>query len=300
MAASSSQSSLQQPLRGKICLVTGASSGIGKATARGLASLGAKVIMVCRNHERGERALLELQLALGGAKLYLLCADLSSQREVRRLAEEVRKNFDALHVLVNNAGVYCQSRQVSADGIERTLAVNHLAPFLLTRLLLDLLRASAPARIVNVGSAAYRQGRIRLDDLNLQREYRPFTAYAQSKLALLLSSLELAERLQGSGVTVNCLHPGFTATEIYRDLHPALRFLLGLMGRSPERSARSSLHLAASHRVEGVSGKFFIGERPAVVARHAQDAALRRELWELSEALTREAQPPAGPPARPG
>ena len=289
MAAPSSEPSIQQPLRGKVCAVTGASSGIGKATARELARLGARVIMICRNRERGERALLELQLALGGAKLYLLSADLSSQREVRRLAEEVRKNFDALHVLVNNAGVYCQSRQVTSDGIERTLAVNHLAPFLLTRLLLDLLRASSPARVVNVGSATYRRGRIRLDDLNLERQYRPYAAYAQSKLALLLSSLELAGRLQGSGVTVNCLHPGFTATEIFRDLPPALRFLLGLLGRSPDRSARSSVFLASSHRVEGVSGRFFIGERPSVLARHAQDPELRRELWELSEALTREA-----------
>jgi NAD(P)-dependent dehydrogenase (short-subunit alcohol dehydrogenase family) len=277
-----------RPLAGKVCLVTGASSGIGKVTARELSRLGAKVILVCRSRERGERALLELNLALGSPRLHLLVADLSSQREVRRLAEEVRKNFETLHVLVNNAGVNCQERQLTADGIERTLAVNHLAPFLLSRLLSDLLSKSAPARIVNVGSAAYRHGRIDLEDPNLERRYRPFAAYARSKLALLLASLEMAERLRGRGVSVNCLHPGLAATEIFRDHPPALRFVFSLIGRSPERAARSSLFLAASHRVEGVTGKFFIGGRPAALARHAQDPELRRELWELSETLIRE------------
>ena len=271
-----------------MCLVTGASTGIGKVTARELSRLGARVILVCRDRERGQRALLELNLSLGSARLHLLVADLSSQREVRRLAEEVRKNFEALHVLVNNAGVYCQRRQLTVDGIERDLAVNHLAPFLLSRLLADLLAASAPARIVNVGSATYRRGRIDLDDPNLERGYRPFAAYARSKMALLLAGLELAERLRGKGVTVNTVHPGFTATEIFREHPPALRLLFGLVGRSPERAARAGVFLASSHKVEGVTGRFFIGERPVALARHAQDPALRRELWELSETLTRE------------
>jgi retinol dehydrogenase-14 len=274
-------------LRGKTCLVTGASSGIGKATARELARLGAKVIMVCRDRDRGERALLELQLALGAGKLYLLVADLSSQREIRRLAGEVRKNFDALHVLVNNAGTFCTTRQLTEDGIEKTLAVNHLAPFLLTQLLLDRLRAGAPARVINVGSAAYRQGRIRLDDLNLERKYSSFAAYARSKLALLLQSLELADRLDGSGVTVNCLHPGLAATEIFRDHAPFWRFVLRPFSANPGRAARTSVFLASDPGVESVTGRFFIGRRPAVLTRHAQDAALRKELWELSEALTR-------------
>jgi NAD(P)-dependent dehydrogenase (short-subunit alcohol dehydrogenase family) len=277
-----------RPLAGKVCLVTGASSGIGKVTARELSRLGAKVILVCRSRERGERALLELNLVLGSPRLHLLVADLSSQREVRRLAEEVRKNFETLHVLVNNAGVNCRERQLTCDGIERMLAVNHLAPFLLSRLLADLLSKSAPARIVNVGSSAYRHGRIDLEDPNLERRYRPFAAYARSKLALLLASLEMAERLRGRGVSVNCLHPGLAATEIFRDHPPALRFLFSVIGKSPERAARSSLFLAASRQVEGVTGKFFIGGRPAALARHAQDPELRRELWELSETLIRE------------
>jgi NAD(P)-dependent dehydrogenase (short-subunit alcohol dehydrogenase family) len=276
------------PLAGKLCLVTGASSGIGKVTARELARLGARVILVCRSRERGERALLELNLALGSARLHLLVADLSSQREVRRLAEEVQKNFEALHVLVNNAGVYCLQRQLTADGIERMLAVNHLAPFLLSRLLTDLLSRSAPARIVNVGSAAYRHGRIDLEDPNLERRFRPYAAYARSKLALLLAGLEQAERLSGRGVSVNCVHPGLAATEIFRGHPPVLRLLFGLIGKSPERAARASLHAASSTLVEGMTGRFFIGERPVALARHAQDPALRRELWELSEALIRE------------
>jgi NAD(P)-dependent dehydrogenase (short-subunit alcohol dehydrogenase family) len=278
----------QSPLAGKVCLVTGASTGIGKVTARELARLGARVILVCRDRERGERALLELNLSLGSARLHLLVADLSSQREVRRLAEEVGKNFEALHVLVNNAGVYCRERQLTVDGIERTLAVNHLAPFLLSRLLADRLRRNAPARIVNVGSAAYRQGHIDLDDPNLERGYRPYAAYSRSKLALLLAGLELAERLKGSGVSVNCLHPEFAATEIFRDLPPAARFLFGIAGKSPERAAHASVFLASSPRMEGVTGKFFIGERPVALTRHALDPALRRELWELSETLIRE------------
>jgi len=278
-----------RPLAGKVCLVTGASSGIGKVTARELARLGAKVILVCRSRERGERALLELNLALGSPRLHLLVADLSSQREVRRLAEEVRKNFETLHVLVNNAGINCRQRQLTCDGIERTLAVNHLAPFLLSRLLAELLAKNAPARIVNVGSAAYRYGRIDLEDPNLEKRYSPFAAYARSKLALLLASMELAERLQASRVSVNCLHPGLAATEIFRDHPPALRFLFSVIGKSPERAARTSLFLAASPQVEGVTGRFFIGGRPAALARHAEDPELRRELWELSETLTREA-----------
>jgi NAD(P)-dependent dehydrogenase (short-subunit alcohol dehydrogenase family) len=277
-----------RPLAGRVCLVTGASSGIGKVTARELARLGARVVLVCRSREGGERALLELNLALGNPRLHLLVADLSSQREVRRLAEEVRRNFETLHVLVNNAGINCRARQLTTDGIERTLAVNHLAPFLLSRLLADLLSKNAPARIVNVGSAAYRYGRIDLEDPNLEKRYSPFAAYARSKLALLLASLEMAERLRGKGVSVNCLHPGLAATEIFRDHPPALRLFFGLIGRSPERAARSSIFLASSPIVEGMTGKFFIGERPAALARHAQDPQLRRELWELSETLTRE------------
>jgi NAD(P)-dependent dehydrogenase (short-subunit alcohol dehydrogenase family) len=275
------------PLRGKTCLVTGASSGIGKATARELARLGARVIMVCRDRDRGERALLELQLALGAGNLYLLVGDLSSQREIRRLADEVRKSFAALHVLINNAGLICTTRQLTEDGIEKTLAVNHLAPFLLTRLLLDLLKAGAPARVINVGSAVYRQGRICLEDLNLEKRYSSFAAYARSKLALLLQSLELADRLDGSGVTVNCLHPGLAATEIFREYAPFWRFVFRFFSVSPRRAARTSVFLASDPAVEGVTGRFFIGRRPAALARHAQDAALRNELWEISEALTR-------------
>lgn len=278
--------SLRQPLRGRVCIVTGASAGIGKVTARELARLGARVVMVCRSRERGERALLELQLALGSGHLYLMTADLASQRDIRRLAEEVRRNFEAVHVLINNAGTFCLKRELTADGIEKTLAVNHLAPFLLSRLLLDVLKKGAPARIVNVGSAAYRRGRLRLDDINLETQYGSFAAYARSKLALLLASVELAGRVDPRQVTVNCLHPGFAATEIFRDYPPALRFLFSVLGKSPERAARSSLFLSADPALTGVTGRFFIGRRPAALARHAQDEVARRELWELSETLT--------------
>ena len=191
-------------MAGRTCLVTGATSGIGKATAAGLARLGADLVLVARDRAKGEATVAELQAATGNPRIELLVADLASQASIRQLAEEYRRGHDRLHVLVNNAGGYWATRHTTVDGLELTFAVNHLAYFLLTNLLLDLLRASAPARIVNVTSGAQAVGGIHFDDLQFERRYRGQAAYNQSKLANVLFTYELARRLEGSGVTVNC------------------------------------------------------------------------------------------------
>jgi NAD(P)-dependent dehydrogenase (short-subunit alcohol dehydrogenase family) len=199
-------------MQGKICLVTGANSGIGKATVMGLARQGATVIMVSRNAAKGEAARDELRAKSGNSAIDLLLADLSSQQSIRQLAENFKQRYTQLHVLINNAGGYYMKRQESPDGLEMTLAVNYLAPFLLTNLLLDTLKASAPARIINVSSTAQASNFIDMDDLQATKHYSGGRAYGQSKLAEVLFTYELARRLQGTGVTANCLHPGFVAS----------------------------------------------------------------------------------------
>jgi NAD(P)-dependent dehydrogenase (short-subunit alcohol dehydrogenase family) len=276
-------------MQGKICVVTGATSGIGKATALGLARLGATVVLVARNQSKGEATRAEIITQSGNSAVDLLLADLSSQQSVRRLAESVKQNYPRLDVLVNNAGLFSLRRHTTVDGIELTLAVNYLAPFLLTNLLLDLLKASAPARIVNVSSSSHEEGYIRLDDLQMKRGYRPMRAYGQSKLALILFTYELARRLEGSGVTVNALHPGFVATNIGQTgLPPIARAAARLVlrrGITPEEGANTSIYLASSPEVEGVTGKYFARSAPRRSVEISYDEALQRQLWEVSERL---------------
>src|SRR3712207_2944731 len=196
----------------KVCLITGATSGIGKATAMGLANMGASVVMVGRDRGRGEAALAEIKESSGNASVDLMLADVSSQEQIRRLADDFKEAYPRLDVLINNAGVFRSKRITTADGLEMTVAVNHLAYFLLTNLLLDVLRASAPSRIVNVSSGAQSNGTIDFDDLQGETEYKGTKAYSQSKLANVLFTYELARRLEGTGVTANCLHPGAVRT----------------------------------------------------------------------------------------
>jgi len=204
---------VKSSMQGKICLVTGANSGIGKATALALAQMGASVVMVCRDRARGEEARSEITTTSWNNAVDLLLADLSSQQSIRQLVENFQHHYTHLHVLINNAGAaFPGRRRETVDGVEMTFAVNYLAPFLLTNLLLDVLKASAPARIVNVSSAAHASGSIQMDDLQAQKRYRPMRTYPQAKLAVVLFTYELARRLQGTGVTANCLHPGFVAT----------------------------------------------------------------------------------------
>jgi retinol dehydrogenase 14 len=277
-------------MRGRICIVTGASSGLGKATAVGLAKLGARVVMVCRDEARGEAARQDTIKGSGNSEVELLIADLSSQSDVYTLAEMFKQRFDKLHVLINNAGVYLRKRHLSEDGLEQTFSVNYLAPFLLTNLLLERLQASVPARIINVAGAYHRQGRIHFDDLQLAQKYTGAIANNQSQLARVLFTYELALRLNGTGVTVNCLHPGGVRTNIARDMPKSLQVLANTVFRpfcvSPERGAEAILYLAASPEVETTNGKYFVNKRPVLSSRASYNTELAKRLWTLSEWLT--------------
>lgn len=272
-------------MRGRVCLVTGATLGIGRATALGLARMGARVGIVGRSRERGEAVRAEIARDAGGSGAELFLADLASQAEVRRLAAEVRARFGRLDVLVSNAGVYTRRRTVTGDGIETQLAVNHLAPFLLTGLLLDLLRESAPARVVVVSSEAHRGARVRWDDLQGERGYNGLRAYANTKLMNILFVRELARRVAGTGVTANAVHPGVVATELLFGGWAPLRLLRPFI-RTPEQGAATSVWLASSPEVEGVTGRYFRDRREVVPSRAARDDEAARRLWRESEELT--------------
>jgi NAD(P)-dependent dehydrogenase (short-subunit alcohol dehydrogenase family) len=276
-------------MQGKICMVTGANSGIGKATALELAQMGATVVMVCRDRARGEEARSEITTKSRNNAVDLLQADLSSQQSIRQLVENFQHHYTQLHVIINNAGAAFPGRRETVDGLEMTFAVNYLAPFLLTNLLLDVLKASAPARIVNVSSNSHEAGYIQLDDLQEEKHYRSMRVYGQSKLAVVLFTYELARRLQGTGVTANCLHPGFVATHFgQRDVGPAFRLLvklIGSFGASPQEGAKTSIYLASSPKVEGVTGKYFAKSIPKRSAAISYDESLQRQLWEQSAKL---------------
>lgn len=276
-------------MAGKVCMVTGANSGIGKVTALELARKGATVVMVCRSRERSEKALAEIRQAVGGAAVELMIADLSSQQSVRALADSFRQKYDRLDVLVNNAGAFFLEREITVDGLESTFAVNHLGYFLLTNLLLDMLKASAPSRVVCVSSGAEAAGTINFDDLQGEQTYSHWRAYAQSKLANVLFTKELARRLEGTGVTVNCLHPGFVRTNLAGGSRLG-RLLVAMMRPftiSAEAGAETSIYLASSPEVEGVTGKYFIKKRAVEPrSRTARDFAVAKRLWQVSEQLT--------------
>jgi NAD(P)-dependent dehydrogenase (short-subunit alcohol dehydrogenase family) len=278
-------------MQGKTVLVTGGNQGIGKATAVDLARMGARVVIVSRNPDKGRAAVADIQAASPSREGELIVADLSSQAEVRRAAAEFRSRHPRLDVLVNNAGVYVPERHVTVDGIEETLAVNHLAPFLLTYELLDLLRASAPSRIVNVSSEAHRPARMQWDDLQFStRSYRAFRAYAQSKLANVLFTYELARRLEGTGVTANALHPGVIASGFGQTYGGAMSVLVKLARpfmASTEEGAQTSVYLASSPEVANVSGKYFLKRRAVGSNQVSHCDASARKLWAISEQLTK-------------
>jgi len=270
----------------RVCLITGANRGLGLATSTGLARLGATVLMLCRDAARGERALGTVRRDSGNDDVKLVVADLASLVSIRRAAAEIAEQHAVLHALVNNAGVNVARRRESVDGFELTFAVNHLAPFLLTNLLLPLLEAGAPARIVNVTSSFERLGRIHFDNLQLLRGYTATRAYTQSKLANVLHAYEIAERLRGTGVTANCVHPGLVATDLMRDLPGWLRSLWGKLLLTPEKGARGIIHLAAAPDLEAVSGQYFSRMKEARSSHRSHDVALRKQLWEISAQMT--------------
>ena len=275
-------------MQGKVCIVTGASSGIGRVAALRLAERGATVVLVCRNEERGAPVLEEIERRGGGGTATLLTADLSSQRQVREVAAAFLARFDRVDVLINNAGIAgWGTRLATEDGLESTFAVNHLAPFLLTSLLLDRLKASAPARVITVSSAAHRNYVLKFDDLQGERRYSGFGAYCRSKLANILFTHELARRLEGTGVTANCLHPGVVATGIFRNLPRWMRaVLVSPLVLSPEKGVDTLLYLATAPEVAEVSGRYFVRRKPVRLSRVSRDPAVARRLWEASEALT--------------
>ena len=273
---------------GKVALVTGGTSGIGKATAMALAAMGADVVVVGRDRERGERAAEEIRAQTGG-RVDLALADLSSQAEVRNLAEEFRRRYDRLDVLVNNAGLVQSTRTETVDGLESTFATNHLAPFLLTNLLLDVLKGSAPSRIVTVSSEAERWGNIDFDDLQSKKRYRGFPVYGMTKLANIMFTYELAERLEGTGVTATCMHPGAVNTRFGTNNTGPMTILFRLfkpLMRTPEQGADTVIWLASSPEVEGVSGRYYVDRKPVEPKKIANDPDARRRLWKESERLT--------------
>ncbi len=279
-------------MAGRVCMITGANGGIGKETALALAEMGATVVIVARDSEKGRVALTDIRQRSGNDKVELMVADLASLDAVRRLASEFREKNQQLHVLVNNAGALNAQLSLTKDGFETTFGVNHLAHFLLTNLLLDLLKASAPARIINVSSSAHTRGTIDFDGLHGERKYAGIAAYGQSKLANVLFTYELARRLDGAGVTANCLHPGVIRTgfgrnnggaigAFFRVFHTVARpFLL-----TPEQGAQTSIYLASSPDVEGVTGKYFAKSKQTKSSDLSYDTDVAQRLWQASEQM---------------
>jgi NAD(P)-dependent dehydrogenase (short-subunit alcohol dehydrogenase family) len=277
------------PMTGKTVLITGGTGGIGRATAEGLARLGARVAITGRDAARTRAAGAQIAAETGNPAVDTYAADLSSQAEVRRLAEAVLRAYPRLDVLVNNAGGFWGHRHVTADGLEHTFALNHLAPFLLTNLLLDRLTASAPARIVTVSSGAQAMGRVDFADLQGERGYSGQRAYNQSKLANVMFSYELARRLEGTGVTATVLHPGVVRTAFAaEDPSPLWKVLLPLIRpllKTPSRGAQTPVYLASSPEVEGVTGRYYTNRRPRTTNKSSYDTAAAARLWQVSADL---------------
>ncbi|MGZ8588098.1 MAG: SDR family oxidoreductase [Actinomycetota bacterium] len=275
-------------MAGKIVLVTGGTSGIGKATAAGLAAMGARLAITGRDRERAEHAAREIRAA-SGSHVDVFIADLSSQTELRRLAGEVLRVCPRVDVLVNNVGGYWNTRHVTADGLERTFALNHLASFLLTNLLLDRLKQGGPARVVTVSSGAQASGRIDFDDLQGERGYSGARAYSQSKLANVLFTYELARRLQGSDVTADVLHPGVVRTSFgAEDPGGMQRLFTPLMRpfmKAPAQGAATSIYVASSPDLEHVSGLYFANSKPKRSSKRSYDEAAAARLWHVSADL---------------
>ena len=277
-------------MTGKVCLVTGATAGIGKITAAALAGQGAQLVVHGRNKAKTEVTVQELKDSTGNQQISYLLADFSDLDQVRGLAKNFQDRYEHLHLLVNNAGGFFNKRTPTPYGVELTFLVNHLAPFLLTNLLLDTLKNSAPSRIINVSSEAHRQDQMDFENLDFKKGYFGIKAYARSKLANILFTYQLARRLEGTGVTVNALHPGHIATDIWKTnfglIGPALKRIMGLFSLSPEEGAENSIYLATSPDLEGVNGKYFIKTEPAQSSPISYDEDTARRLWDVSADLT--------------
>ena len=272
-------------MNGKVCLVTGATDGIGKVSARVLAELGAKVIIVGRNPEKSAIVLAELRSISGNENIDLLMADLAVMQEVRDLAEQVISRYDRIDVLLNNAGGYFTKHKITSDGLEMTFALNHMSYFLLTNKLMELLKYSAPARIVNVSSDAHYSVDIEFENLNGEQEYKAWKAYQKSKLANVLFTNELLKKVPGN-ITVNCLHPGFVATNFGHNnggfFGPVLKIAQRISAIDPEEGAKTSIFLCSAPEVKGVSGKYFYKCQPKTSSRESRNMDTGKRLWQIS------------------
>ncbi len=275
-------------MQGKVCLITGATSGIGLVTAQALAQRGAHVVLVGRDATRGANSVEQIKHATGNDTVDLLLADLSSQADLNALAQTFRQRYERLDVLVNNAGALFTERQVSADGLEMTFALNHLGYFILTHRLLDILRASAPCRIINVASSAHQRGRIHLEDLQGEHTYGGWRAYCQSKLANIMFTYALAKRLQGTQITANTLHPGFVATRFgHNNSGLKAKFLRAaqVLAINSEKGAETMIYLSSSPEVASVSGKYFVNKHDVPSSSRSYDEAIATALWQTSETM---------------
>lgn len=273
-----------------VVVVTGANSGMGKATSIEIATTGAAVIMVCRDKAKGEQSVNGVRDLTRNTLVELMVCDLGWRESIESFCTEFKKRYKRLDVLINNAGVILPGRHQTADGFELQFGVNHLGHFLLTNRLLDLMTASAPARIINVSSGAHKVGKIHFEDVNLKKNYTVWRAYAQSKLANVLFTYEIADRLKGTGVTANCLHPGAVATAmgINRDsgFGTFITRMLKPFFQTPEQGAKTAIYLATSQDVDGVTGKYFYKKKPLPSSKSSYDKELAKRLWELSEKMT--------------
>jgi NAD(P)-dependent dehydrogenase (short-subunit alcohol dehydrogenase family) len=273
-------------MEGKVVIVTGSNSGIGKATAKALAGMGATIVMAVRNHERGVIARAEIVEETENESVSVMVCDLASRDSIKRFSDEFKSKYDKLDVLINNAGAVFAKRQLSDDGIESSMAVNYLGPFLLTRELLPLLEASAPSRIINVSSGLSRNSEIDFDDLQREKSYKGMQAYSGSKLMLTTYTLELARRLAGTGVTANVVEPGFVATNLGRNsgslLNSVMFTLVRPMQITPEKAAENSVYTATSPELNGVTGLVVAKKQPKEAPPITQDGEARRRLWEAT------------------
>jgi retinol dehydrogenase 12 len=277
-------------MAGRVCAITGASSGLGLETARALAGMGATVVLLCRSTERGEAARAAIAAETGNADLHVVACDHANLDSVRAAAAQLLARFDALHVLVNNAGLMVMQRRITVDGLEETFQVNHLSAFALTGLLRERLEASAPARVITVSSIAHRTAQLDFDDLQSERLYDGFYVYGRSKLANVLFTYELARRLEGTGVTANTLHPGLVRTGFGHNNGRAAQAFMTLsqlppLAATPRRGARTQVWLASSDAVRDSSGRYYVRRRARRSSRRSYERDAQRRLWEASEML---------------
>ena len=272
-------------MRGRTCLITGANSGIGKVMALEIAKKGANVVMVCRSKELGQAAQKEIIAKSNNKAVELMLADLSLMKEVRKLVDEFKQKRDKLHILINNAALWPTKKIMTPEGLETQFAINHLSHFLLTNLLLDIIRSSAPARIINTSSGLHKRAKIDFDNLQAEKSYKHMRVYGQTKLENVLFTKELARRLNGTGVTVNSFTPGMTSTNLGRHMSGGAKWFMRHMARSPEKGASTGVYLATSPEVEGVTGKYFGNSKELRANKIADDVDIAKSLWKVSEEL---------------